>query len=76
MGKKGFVFMNWGFSPFFPEIPFYGFDERYCRSGRLFKKGYYFEIYQPVWVSSSTFVDVFFVSRLTITIATIAITKA
>ena len=36
----------------------------------------YFEKYQPVWVSLSTFSAVFLVSMLTITIASIAITNA
>ena len=41
----------------------------------LLKKNY-FEKYQPVWVSSSTFSAVFLVNRLTIIIARIAITNA
>ena len=36
----------------------------------------YFEIYQPVWVSSRIFVAVFFVSRLTMIMARTEIIKA
>jgi len=42
----------------------------------VYAKKSYFEMYQPVRVSSSTLSAVFFVSKLTITIATSEMTKA
>lgn len=47
-----------------------------CHIPKFTRKIYSFEKYQPVWVSLSTFSEVFAVSKLTITIARIAITNA
>jgi hypothetical protein len=74
MGKKGF---DRGFRPLLIgtsqcRVLFRG-GFRVYESG-VFKN--YFEKYQPVWVSLSTVSAVFFVSRLTIIIARIAITNA